>query len=93
MVHDCIWVSENHGDFVSGFHLRAAKVPSIGGDLCFSATCSPVVTENKGYYMCSLQNISISYSSVLITNGMQLTDSLMNCDTRYNKPDSFLTVT
>lgn len=78
---------------VSGFHSRAAKVPSIGGDLCFSATCSPVVTENEDYYMCSLENISISYSSMLITNGMQLTDSLMNCDTRYNKPDSFLTVT
>lgn len=91
MVHDYIlWFQKT---IVSGFHLRAAEVPPIGGDLCYSATCSPVVTENKGYYMCSLQNISISYSSMLITNGMQLTDSLMNCDTRYNKPDSFLTAT
>lgn len=42
--------------------------------------------------MCGLQNISISYSSTLITNGMQLADSLMYCDTSYNKPDSFLIV-
>lgn len=42
--------------------------------------------------MRGLQNIVISYSSPLITNGMQLTDFLMNCDTRYNEPDSFLTV-
>lgn len=91
MVHDyMLWFQKT---IVSGFHLRAAEVPSTGGDLCSSATCSPVVTENKGYYICSLQNISISYSSMLITNGMQLIDSLMNCDTRYNRPDSSLTVT